>query len=150
MDQHGRVWFVGQVGNYVANLDPKTGEFKRFELEAGTNPHNLVVDAKGMVWFTGNANGRILKLFESRAGGHMIYAADSSERFILMYAHLDAYQPGLMEGQRITQGQQIGVVGTTGNADANVPHLHFAIAGSSDVRIGWKGAPVNPYPLLTP
>src|SRR3712207_7491042 len=25
----GRVWFVGQAGNYVAVLDPKSGEFKR-------------------------------------------------------------------------------------------------------------------------
>jgi virginiamycin B lyase len=62
MDQSGRVWFVGQVGNYVANLDPKTGEFKRYTIEEGTHPHNLVVDAKGMVWFTGNENGRIVKL----------------------------------------------------------------------------------------
>ncbi|MES2176649.1 MAG: lyase [Gemmatimonadota bacterium] len=58
----GHVWFVGQTGNYVANLNPKTGEFKRFEIEEGTNPHNLVVDAKGTVWFTGNANGRILRM----------------------------------------------------------------------------------------
>ena len=34
--------------------------------------------------------GRVLKLFDSKAGGKMVYAADSSERFILMYAHLDA------------------------------------------------------------
>ena len=48
-DQKGNVWFVGQVGNYVARLDPKSGEFKRYEVEDGTNPHNLVVDAKGQV-----------------------------------------------------------------------------------------------------
>jgi virginiamycin B lyase len=62
VDKTGRVWFVGQTGNYVANLDPKTGEFKRFTIDEGTNPHNLVVDAKGMVWFTGNMNGRIVKM----------------------------------------------------------------------------------------
>ena len=28
-DQKGNVWFVGQEGNYVGRLDPKTGEFKR-------------------------------------------------------------------------------------------------------------------------
>ena len=61
-DQKGNVWFVGQVGNYIGRLDPKTGEFKRYEIEAGTHPHNLVVDAKGTVWFTGNANGRIVRL----------------------------------------------------------------------------------------
>ncbi len=57
-DSRGIVWFVGQTGNYVANLDPATGEFKRYELEAGTLPHNLIVDARG-VWYAGNANARI-------------------------------------------------------------------------------------------
>jgi virginiamycin B lyase len=61
-DQQGRVWFVGQVGNYVARLDPHSGEFKRYEIDPGTNPHNLVVDRRGMVWFTGNANGRIVRM----------------------------------------------------------------------------------------
>jgi virginiamycin B lyase len=61
VDAEGRVWFVGQEGNYVAYLEPKSGSFKRYELEAGTNPHNLVVE-RGAVWFTGNRNARILKL----------------------------------------------------------------------------------------
>jgi peptidoglycan LD-endopeptidase LytH len=94
--------------------------------------------------------GRVLKLFESKAGGHMVYAADSSERFILMYAHLDSYAPGLADGQPLARGQVIGTVGTTGNAPPNVPHLHFAIARSADVKQWWKGSPVNPYPLLVP
>jgi virginiamycin B lyase len=61
-DRQGRVWFVGQAGNYVGQLDPVTGAFKRYEIDAGTNPHNLVVDGTGMVWFTGNRNGRIVRL----------------------------------------------------------------------------------------
>ena len=60
-DAQGRVWFVGQSGNYIAYLDSKSGEFKRYEIDAGTHPHNLVVE-KGMVWFTGNRNNRIVKL----------------------------------------------------------------------------------------
>jgi virginiamycin B lyase len=59
IDGSGRVWFVGQVGNYVATLDPRTGQFKRYELDAGTNPHNVVVDRRGTAWFTGNRNGTI-------------------------------------------------------------------------------------------
>lgn len=61
-DQQGRVWFVGQRGNYVAYLDPERGTFKKFEIEPGTHPHNLVVDRSGTVWFTGNRNGRIVKM----------------------------------------------------------------------------------------
>ena len=94
--------------------------------------------------------GRVLKLFDSKEGGKMVYAADSSERFILMYAHLDAYAPGLADGQPLKRGQVIGVVGTTGNAPPNVPHLHFAIARSNNVNEWWKGSPVNPFPLLAP
>ena len=60
-DAQGRVWFVGQNGNYIAFLDPRTGQFRRYEIEAGTNPHNLVLH-KGMVWFTGNRNNRIVQL----------------------------------------------------------------------------------------
>lgn len=60
-DAQGRVWFVGQQGNYIAYVHSKTGEFKRFEIDSGTHPHNLVVD-KGAVWFTGNRNGRLVKL----------------------------------------------------------------------------------------
>jgi virginiamycin B lyase len=61
-DAQGRVWFVGQQGNFVAYLDPAKGDFKRYTIEEGTHPHNLVVDAKGVVWFTGNTNGRIVRL----------------------------------------------------------------------------------------
>ena len=92
--------------------------------------------------------GRVLKLFDSKAGGKMVYAADSSERFILMYAHLDSYANGLAEGQPLTRGQVLGAVGTTGNAPPNLPHLHFAIARSNDVKVWWKGMPVNPYPMF--
>lgn len=58
----GKIFFVGQVGNYIARLDPATGEFKRYEIDPGTNPHNLVVDARGSIWYAGNRNAMIGKL----------------------------------------------------------------------------------------
>lgn len=60
-DSTGRVWFVGQRGNYIAYLDSRSGEFRRFAIDSGTHPHNLVVE-DGQVWFTGNRNGRLVKL----------------------------------------------------------------------------------------
>jgi uncharacterized membrane protein len=94
------------------------------------------------------ASGRVLKLFTSKAGGLMVYASDSSERFILMYAHLDGYAPGLRDGDSLTRGQLIGYVGFTGNASPNAPHLHFAIARSDDIRRWSKGTPIDPLPAL--
>jgi len=62
VDAQGRVWFVGQAGNYVAYLDQKSGRFKRFEVEEGTHPHNLIVDKQGFVWYAGNRNAHIGRL----------------------------------------------------------------------------------------
>ena len=117
----------------------------------GTRPHEAldILAPRGTPVLSATG-GRVLKLFDSKAGGRMVYAADSSERFILIYAHLDAYAPGLADGQPLTRGQVIGIVGTTGNAPPTVPHLHFAIARTNNVKEWWKGVPVNPFPLLAP
>lgn len=48
-----RVWFVGQVGHYVAILDPRSGEFRRFDLEPGAGPHTVIADDEG-AWYAGN------------------------------------------------------------------------------------------------
>jgi len=94
------------------------------------------------------ASGRVLKLFTSIDGGLMVYAADSSERFVLMYAHLDRYAPALTDSTRLVRGQLIGFVGSTGNASESAPHLHFAIARSADVKHWSRGNPIDPLPIL--
>lgn len=58
----GRVWFVGQTGDYVASLDPETGEFRRFPLDSGTGPHNLIVGGDGIIWYAGNRAAHIGRL----------------------------------------------------------------------------------------
>jgi virginiamycin B lyase len=62
VDGRGIVWFVGQEGNYIATLNPTTGQFRKFEIEEGTFPHNLIVDKSGIVWYAGNRNARIGRL----------------------------------------------------------------------------------------
>ena len=96
------------------------------------------------------ADGRLLKLFNSKAGGLMVYAADPSDRFILLYGHLDRYADGLTEGMPLRRGQVIGYVGTTGNAPPGTPHLHFAVLRGNPGAAWWRGTAVNPYPLLSP
>jgi peptidoglycan LD-endopeptidase LytH len=94
------------------------------------------------------ADGRVLRLFNSKPGGLMVYATDRSERFILLYGHLDGYAVGMHDGMPLEQGQVIGYVGTTGNASADTPHLHFGILRGQPT-VAWSvGVPVNPYPLL--
>jgi peptidoglycan LD-endopeptidase LytH len=93
-------------------------------------------------------DGTLLRLFDSEAGGLMVYATDVSERFILLYGHLDRYEPGLRDGMRLQRGQVIGYVGTTGNAPPDTPHLHFGIL-RGDPAVSWSsGVAINPHPLL--
>jgi len=92
--------------------------------------------------------GRVLRLHNSKDGGLMVYAADASNRFVLMYAHLERYADGMRDSLPLRQGQVIGYVGTTGNAPPNAPHLHFAIAHPSDVKLWWTGTAIDPRPLL--
>ena len=62
VDADGRVWFVGQAGNYIGVFDPAAETFRRYELEPNTLPHNLIVGSDGAIWYAGNRNARIGRL----------------------------------------------------------------------------------------
>lgn len=63
---------------------------------------------------------------------------DHHDGTMTLYGHMSPGSRIVSEGQSVSQGQQIGSVGSTGNSTGN--HLHF------EVRIG--GSPVNPTPYL--
>lgn len=115
----------------------------------GARPHDAIdiMAARGRAVLAA-ADGRIEKLFTSEDGGLTVYQRSQDGRRIYYYAHLDAYAPGLAEGQMVKRGQKIAVVGSTGNADPAAPHLHFAV---NEIRPGepwYRGRAINPYPLL--
>ena len=124
--------------------------FDSFDEKRGSNRRHEAIDipAPRRTPVLSAAAGRVMRLYSSKDGGLMVYAAEATDRFILMYAHLDGYAPGLADGATLARGQTIGYVGTTGNAPPNLPHLHFAIARTPNVARWWTGVPVNPYPLL--
>ena len=93
-------------------------------------------------------DGTVAKLFTSKAGGLTIYQFDPTQTFSYYYAHLDHYASGLSEHQVVKRGQLLGYVGSTGNASANAPHLHFEISRLGPDKKWWKGEAINPYPLL--
>jgi peptidoglycan LD-endopeptidase LytH len=90
-------------------------------------------------------DGVIAKLFNSKAGGITIYQFDPDGEFCYYYAHLQRYADGLAEGKKVSKGEIIGYVGTTGNAPPNTPHLHFAIFQLTDAKRWWEGKPIDPY-----
>jgi murein DD-endopeptidase MepM/ murein hydrolase activator NlpD len=93
-------------------------------------------------------DGRIARLFFSKAGGTTIYQFDPTERFCYYYAHLDRFADGLRENDQVRRGQVIGYVGTTGNAPKDTPHLHFAVFRLNAEKRWWEGTPIDPYDLL--
>ena len=95
-------------------------------------------------------DGRILRLSKSSKGGITVYATDLEERFVFYYAHLDRYYTNIYAGKPLLRGDTLGYVGTTGNAPANTPHLHFQMMRMPADRKYWNGEPINPYPFLRP
>ncbi|HKM65738.1 MAG TPA: M23 family metallopeptidase [Candidatus Acidoferrum sp.] len=93
-------------------------------------------------------SGTIRKLFFSKPGGDTIYEFDEMGVYCYYYAHLDGYAKGLREGMRVERGDVIGFVGSTGDADARAPHLHFEIHELGPEKRWWQGKAVNPYPVL--
>lgn len=93
------------------------------------------------------ADGTVARMMTSAAGGIAVYQWNQDRTLVYYYAHLEGYANGLAEGQTVTRGQVLGYVGTTGNAPANTPHLHFAISRVDKKGRWWGGAPVNPFPF---
>jgi murein DD-endopeptidase MepM/ murein hydrolase activator NlpD len=93
-------------------------------------------------------SGRILRISENHLGGNTVYTTDPQERIVYYYAHLDAYQPGLVQGMTIARGDTLGFVGTTGNAPKDTPHLHFQVMRMPADGKYWDGEAINPYPLF--
>ena len=94
------------------------------------------------------ADGKIVKLFTSEKGGITIYQLSPDQSLVLYYAHLARYAEGLTEQQNVRQGDLLGYVGDTGNAQPGNYHLHFAIWQITDPKRFWDGTNLNPYDLL--
>ena len=134
---------VPVAGISAAKIPPSFDDMR------GSRRHNAIdiLAPRGTPILSADA-GTIAKIDTSAGGGLSLYIADPGERFIYYYAHLDAYRRGIKEGMRIAKGDTIGYVGTTGNAPANTPHLHFAIARADRDKRWWKGTPLDPLPIL--
>ena len=84
-------------------------------------------------------DGEIHRMSNTSRGGIAVWLdGNGGDRYY--YAHLEAWAAGLAVGQMVSRGEPIGTVGTTGNAPAHIPHLHWEFHPD-------RGRPVNPTPL---
>lgn len=84
--------------------------------------------------------GVLTSVGSNRLGGLKIWLRGESG-VEWYYAHLQAFAPGITQGQVVDAGTLIGFVGDSGNAVGTPPHLHLEMHPGG-------GKPVNPYPLL--
>jgi murein DD-endopeptidase MepM/ murein hydrolase activator NlpD len=133
-----------------ARFESFKGEFEE-RRDSGGRPHEAVdMLAPRNTPIHAVENGTIARLFVSKPGGNTIYQYDPSGRFCYYYAHLERYADGVREGAAVARGDVIGFVGTSGNAPANTPHLHFAIFELTPDRHWWQGRAIDPYQVYHP
>jgi len=92
------------------------------------------------------ANGTVFSVGWNAIGGWRLWLRDDGGNEFY-YTHLAAYSPLALDGRRVRAGDVLGFVGTTGDAEGGVPHLHFEIHPVELLSLGYHGV-VAPYPFL--
>jgi len=78
---------------------------------------------------------------EASLGGHMAFlTGNDGQRY--QYGHLSSYEPPEGVARQVRAGETIGYVGHSGNAPAELPHVHF------EVRLVGAKVALNPFELL--
>jgi peptidoglycan LD-endopeptidase LytH len=134
----------------VAGVPPSSLS-DHYELARGGRVHEAIdIMAPAGTPVVAVDDGRIAKLFTSQGGGGLtVYHYDPSSQLAYYYAHLQRYAEGLREGMEVKRGDLIGYVGSSGNANPQAPHLHFAVFRLGTPPKWWEGEAVNPYPALS-
>lgn len=117
-----------------------TGRFglRRFFNGEARSPHAGfdIAAARGTV-VKANAQGLVLATGDFFFNGKTVFV-DHGNGLITMYCHLDRIDA--QEGERLVQGQPLGLSGMTGRATG--PHLHWSVI--------LNGAMVNPELFISP
>jgi murein DD-endopeptidase MepM/ murein hydrolase activator NlpD len=92
------------------------------------------------------ADGTLFSVGWNDIGGWRLWLRDTAGNEFY-YAHLSAYSPLAAAGRTVKAGDVLGFVGSSGDADGGVSHLHFEIHPVDLIRFGYDGA-VAPYPFL--
>lgn len=118
--------------------------FSQARGEGRTHDAIDIMAARGTLVVAAN-DGHVVKLFTSKPGGLTVYEFDPQDEVVYYYAHLDSYAPGLAEGLLLHRGDPIGFVGSSGDASAKAPHLHFEIQLLGPEMQWWHATSINPY-----
>lgn len=95
-------------------------------------------------------SGEVARMSQNTLGGVTAYLLDDEKKYVYYYAHLDHYSDALTTGLKVSAGDVIGYVGTSGNAPPDTPHLHFqAMRINPGQHDWWNGTPVDVRLFMT-
>jgi murein DD-endopeptidase MepM/ murein hydrolase activator NlpD len=92
------------------------------------------------------ASGTVFSVGWNEIGGNRLWLRDGQGN-LFYYAHLSAFSPLAVNGNRVNAGAVLGFVGNTGDAEGTPYHLHFEIHPVGLLGLGYDGA-VNPTSYL--
>ncbi len=93
------------------------------------------------------ADGTVFSVGWNDIGGNRLWLRDTQGNEFY-YAHLSAFSPLAINGQRVRAGAVLGFIGNTGDAVGTPPHLHFEVHPVSLLALGYDASAVNPTPYL--
>jgi hypothetical protein len=92
------------------------------------------------------ASGTVFSVGWNKVGGNRLWLRDGQGN-LFYYAHLSAFTPLAINGNKVNAGDVLGFVGNTGDAQGTPTHLHFEIHPVGLIGLGYDGA-VNPTSYL--
>ena len=92
------------------------------------------------------ASGTVFSVGWNKVGGNRLWLRDGQGN-LFYYAHLSAFSPLSVNGNKVNAGDVVGFVGNTGDAQGTPYHLHFEIHPVGLLGLGYDGA-VNPTSYL--
>jgi murein DD-endopeptidase MepM/ murein hydrolase activator NlpD len=92
------------------------------------------------------ASGTVFSVGWNRVGGNRLWLRDGQGN-LFYYAHLSAFTPLAVNGNKVNSGDVLGFVGNTGDAQGTPTHLHFEVHPVGLIGLGYDGA-VNPTTYL--
>jgi hypothetical protein len=92
------------------------------------------------------AAGTVFSVGWNQIGGNRLWLRDGQGN-LFYYAHLSAFTPLAVNGNKVNAGDVLGFVGNTGDAQGTPYHLHFEIHPVSLLSYGYDGV-VNPTSYL--
>ena len=92
------------------------------------------------------ASGTVFSVGWNKVGGNRLWLRDGQGN-LFYYAHLSAFSPLAVNGNKVNAGDVVGFVGNTGDAQGTPFHLHFEVHPVALLGLGYDGA-VNPTSYL--